>query len=73
MNKSLDEIKESISSRYLGKVGIHAVNIQPKTNSLYIYFDSKSNQQQKDVLEKIRKEIEPYFLVAVKEERAGFI
>jgi hypothetical protein len=73
MSKSLDQVKKSISRKYLGKAGIHAVAIQPKTNSLYIYFDSESDQQQTDVLEKIKKEVEPYLLVKIKEERSGFI
>lgn len=72
MNKSIEEVKQSISQKYLGKVGIHAVGVHHKTNSLYIYFDSESDQQ-KDILEKIKKEVEPFELVLIKKERAGFL
>lgn len=70
MSKSLDEVKESISQKYLGKSGIHSVGIRRKLNAICVYTDTETTQPQKNVLEKIKKEIAPFSLVTVTEGRA---
>ncbi len=70
MEKSLDEIKQDISQKYLGKSGIHSVGIRRKQNALYIYTDSEPSPKQEAVLEEIKKEAAPYSVVTVAEERA---
>ncbi len=71
MSKSLDEVKENISQKYLGKFGIHAIAVHRKTNSLNIYIDAEPDESKKNVLEEIEKEIAPFSLITIKEERAG--
>ena len=67
MSKSLDEIKENISQKYLGKSGIHGIGIRRKDNALYIYGEKDSIK--KDVLEEIEKDAAPYTVVTIEEEK----
>lgn len=69
MSKSLDEVKQEISQKYLGKSGIHGVGLRRKENALYIYTENESNPAQTVLLEKIRKEAAPFSVVTVEEER----
>ncbi len=68
--KSLDEIKEDISKKYLGKSGIHGVGIRRKANALYIYTEGETDVKQKSVLQRIEKEAAPYSVINVQEEGA---
>ena len=68
--KSLDEIKDDISKKYLGKAGIHGVGIRRKANALCIYTDSETDVEQKAVLQKIEKEAAPFRVVNIQEESA---
>jgi hypothetical protein len=71
MEKSLDEIKQKISQKYLGKSGIHGVGVHRKKNALRIYTDADSPpQQQEAVLQEIRKDAAPYQLITIVEEKA---
>jgi hypothetical protein len=70
MSKSLDEVKQEISQKYLGKSGIHGVGLRRKENALYIYTENKSNAAQTALLEKIRKEAAPFSVVTVEEGRS---
>lgn len=70
MDKSLDEVKEDISQKYLGKSGIHGIGIRRKSNALYVYTDAEPSPKQKAVLEEIKKEVAPYSVITVEEERA---
>lgn len=67
MSKSLDEIKENISQKYLGRSGIHGIGIRRKENALYIYGEADSLPA--DVLEEIEKEAAPYSVVTIEEEK----
>jgi len=71
MDKSLDEVKENISQKYLGKSGIHSIGIRRKANALYVYTDAKPSPKQKAVLEEIKKEVAPFSVITVEEERAN--
>lgn len=68
MSKSLDEVKQDISEKFLGKCGIHSIGIRRKNNALYVYTEASPNQEA--VLEEIKKEAAPYSVVTVEEERA---
>jgi hypothetical protein len=68
MSKSLDEIKEEISQKYLGKSGIHGIGIRRKQNALYVYKNAETNPAQTAVLEKIKKDAAPYSVVTVEED-----
>ncbi len=71
MGKSLDEVKQNISQKYLGKSGIHGIGIRRKTNALYVYTDAEPSPKQKAVLEEIKKEVAPFSVITVEEERAN--
>ena len=42
MSKSLNEIKEKISQKYLGKSGIHGVGMRRREDAVYLYADADS-------------------------------
>lgn len=70
MGKSLDEVKQDISQKYLGKSGIHGIGIRRKANALSIYTDAEPSPKQKAVLEEIKKEVAPFSVITVEEDRA---
>lgn len=70
MDKSLDEVKEAISEKYLGKAGIHSIGIRRKNNALCVYTDAGASPKQKAVLKEIEKEAAPFSVVTIEEERA---
>ena len=71
MGKSLDEVKKTITDKYLGEAGIHGVGISRSRNALRIYVDSSSRiDDHKATLEEIRKVAAPYSVLEIEEERA---
>jgi len=69
--KSLDEIKELVASKYLGKGGIHSVGISRSQNAVRVYLDPEANDQQSKILEEIEKEASPFKILPIKSDRSS--
>jgi hypothetical protein len=66
---TVGEIKRRVRSMYLGKYGIHGVGARSADQIIRIYISQDVPQQQEGI-EKIRKEIAPWQLDVVFEDRA---
>ncbi len=71
MSKSLDEVKEHVSMKYLGKAGIHSVGISRAENALRVYVDSEAEDALNDVLSEIEREAAPFKIVPIKSDRSS--
>jgi len=71
VSKSLDEVKEHVSMKYLGKAGIHSVGISHAENALRVYVDPEAEGALKDVLIEIEKEAAPFKIVPIKSDRSS--
>lgn len=69
MSKSLDEVKKHISSKYLGKAGIHSVGVSRAENALRLYVDADAEDALTHVLTEIEKEAAPFKVIPVKSDR----
>jgi hypothetical protein len=71
VSKSLDEVKNDVSLKYLGRAGIHSVGISRAENALRVYVDPEAEDALKDVLSEIEKEAAPFKIVPIKSDRSS--
>lgn len=71
MSGSLDEAKERVSRKYLGKAGVHGVGIRRSRNALAVYMKPSSEPDRERILGEIEKEAAPYAVLRIEEERAS--
>jgi len=69
MSESLDEVKQRITRKYLGKAGIHGIGIRRSQNALNVYADADSSLDQQQLLKEIEREAAPYKVIVTQEER----
>ncbi|HEU0015371.1 MAG TPA: hypothetical protein VFQ45_16905 [Longimicrobium sp.] len=69
MSRSLEDVKNSISGKYLGRAGIHGVGMRRSQGALMVYVHSSDSGEQARLLREIEAEALPYRVVAVEEER----
>ena len=67
--KSLDEVRQRISCKYMGKAGIHGVGVRRKHNAVCIYFVATCDSEQQMLLEEIEREALPYNVLKIDQER----
>jgi hypothetical protein len=73
MSQSLTSIKRKLSSKYLGKGGVHAFGMRRGANTLYVYIDeSLGGGEPSGVLRQIKLEAHPFKLVTIRSKRARF-
>jgi hypothetical protein len=73
MSQNLTSIKRKLSSKYLGKGGVHAFGMRRAANTLYVYIDeSLAAGEQRGVLRQIEQEARPFKLVTIYSKRARF-
>ena len=63
MSESLDDVKTRLSTRYLGRDGIHAIGLRRPTNQIVVYVSPPANAQ--ELLERMRDDSGGYELIAV--------
>lgn len=69
MAKTLEEVKETVSRKYVGKMGIHAVGIRRSQNAVCVYLHDADAVGQDALLKAIAKEAGPYQVLTVREDR----
>jgi hypothetical protein len=65
----IEDVKRKLSERYLGKGGVHAIGLSRSENTLRLYVHAESGADWKKLLEKVTKEVAPYKVVVIEEER----
>ncbi|MDX6444295.1 MAG: hypothetical protein QOH71_1369 [Blastocatellia bacterium] len=71
MGRTLDEVRELLSTKYLGKAGIHSVGISRAENAVRVYVQPEAEDELKGVLKEIEREAAPYKVVPVKSDRSS--
>ena len=71
MTKSLENIKQLVTRKYLGKGGIHSVGISRSQNAVRVYLEPAASDEQSKILEEIEKEVSPYKIVPIKSNRSS--
>jgi len=69
--RSLEEVKQYLSGKYLGKAGIHSVGISRRDNAVRVYVETESDNELEGVLKEIEKEAAPYKIVPIKSQRSS--
>jgi hypothetical protein len=69
MSDLLNKVKRRISTKYLGKAGIHGVGIRRSQNALCLYLDTDINTDQKKILQSIEQEAVPYKVLIISENK----
>ncbi len=69
MGKSLDELKEQLSNKYLGKAGIHGIGISRLHDAIRVYLQPEAGDEQENILKEIEKEVAPFKVLPVKSNR----
>jgi len=65
MDKSLDETREYLIGKYLGKAGIHSIGMSRRENGIRIYLKPSADAEQSQVLQEIETEAAPYKIIVV--------
>lgn len=68
VSDDLEKLKTLLSSRYVGKAGIHAVGIRPSANAISVYMAPGSRERYKQILQHLKKEAEPFEVLFTEEE-----
>jgi hypothetical protein len=71
MDKSLDEIKQQLSGKYLGRAGIHSVGISRADNVIRLYARPDDDDALDTVLQEIKAEAAPYDIEVIKSDSAS--
>jgi hypothetical protein len=69
--RSLEEVKEYLSGKYLGKSGIHSVGISRTDNAVRVYVETDSDDKLEGILKEIEKEAAPYKIIPIKSRRSS--
>jgi hypothetical protein len=69
VNSTLEEVKELISKKYLGKAGIHGVGLRRSKLAVTVYVDPGDRPDLGEALRSIENEIKPFNLLVVQEEQ----
>jgi hypothetical protein len=69
MARSIEDVKASVSGKYLGRSGIHGIGIRRSQNTLMVYLHAGDEGEQSRLLQEIEAEASPYRVVSQVEER----
>ncbi len=69
MDKSLDEVKQHLSEKYLGRAGIHSLGISRANNAVRLYAHPDEDDALEAVLKEIETEAAPYNIEVIKSQR----
>jgi len=65
MAKSLDELKEELARKYLGKAGIHGLGVSHSENAIRVYLEPDLAEEQQTILDSIESEAHPFKVLPV--------
>ncbi len=71
MSKSLNETKETLSRKYLGKGGIHGIGIRRSQNAICIYVNIEDSPGHDQLFDEIKNEAAPYQVLKIQEDSSN--
>lgn len=69
MADTIEEIKRKLSTRYLGKDGVHGIGFSRRENVLRLYVHPEPGANRNALLAAVTKEAGPYKVILVEEDR----
>ena len=69
--RTLEEVKELISEKYLGQSGIHGVGLRRKNSAITVYVEPGATEEHSELLTQIGEEVKPFKLMVVEEGRSS--
>jgi hypothetical protein len=72
MEESLEEVKNRLSAKYIGKLGIHGFGVDYEQNAVRIHHSPGLTQEITELLTQIEREAAPYRVVVFTEEAPRF-
>jgi len=73
MAETLEQVKERVSKKYLGKAGIHSVGLRRSQDTITVYYAPSAEETQSQILEKLSEEARPFKVLKVQSESAEFL
>jgi hypothetical protein len=67
--ESIEDVKQRLSGRYLGKEGVHAIGFSRAQNTLRLYVHAEPGADWGALQRKAAKDAAPYKVVVIEEER----
>jgi hypothetical protein len=68
VSDDLEKVKTLLSSRYIGKAGIHAIGMRASADAISVYMAPGSRERYKQILQDLKKEAEPFEVLFTEEE-----
>jgi len=73
MSSSLDETKQLLSQKYLGKEGIHGIGLSRRENAIRVHMipatDADHAARQEDLIAQLKKEADPHSVQVTTEDK----
>jgi hypothetical protein len=69
MSDTLTETKRHLSSRYLGREGIHGFGLRRSEGAVCVYLEPRPGGDQDLLLREVESEAAPFRLIVIREER----
>lgn len=69
MQDNLEQAKERLKTRFLGRAGVHGLGIRRAENAICVYTDEGENPEFLSVLAQIEEEAAPLTVLVIREAR----
>ena len=69
MADNLEQVKERLKARFLGRAGVHGLGIRRAENAICVYADEEDNPDFPLVLAQIEEEVAPLTVLVIREAR----
>ncbi len=69
MSDSLEETKERLKGRFLGRAGVHGLGIRHAENAICVYADMEETPEFQALLAEIEKESGSFRILVIREAR----
>jgi hypothetical protein len=73
MAETLEQVKDRVSKKYLGKAGIHSVGLRRSQGTITVYYAPSAEGSQSQILEELSKEAHPFKVLVLETEPAEFL
>ena len=69
MQDSLEQAKERLKTRFLGRAGVHGLGIRRAENAICVYADTEEDPDFPLILAQIEEEVAPLTVLVIREAR----
>ncbi len=70
MPKSIDEVHQELSGKYMGRAGIHGMGVRRSADTIVAYVTPGPHPDREQTLDALKQDAAPYGVIAVESQRA---